>query len=75
VVSESPEALHNDDLVEPEGINAGSSAAERDRRPDADVDIDASPVQVRPERDAPPRRDLVGTPGDEPAQQLGVGEG
>jgi hypothetical protein len=64
------------DLVEPEGVNAGSAAAERDRRPDGQVGATAD--AVRPS--APPARDdpMVGAPGqrdDSPGQQMEEGEG
>ena len=62
-----------DDLVEPGGVNAGSAAAERDRRPSGDIDVGT--IDGGLERDAPPVDEAVGVPGDELSQQLDVGEG
>lgn len=61
------------DLVEPGGVNAGSVAAERDRRPSGDIDV--GEVDGDLERDAPPTDEVVGVPGDELSQQLAAGEG
>jgi|GEM_PF-4719916 len=64
------------DLVEPEGVNAGSAAAERDRRPDGDVVAgrEVAGPELRPE----PPEELVGVddqrPGT-PGQELAAGEG
>jgi hypothetical protein len=66
-----------DDLVEPEGVNAGSAAAERDRQPDGDVPASAEPVDV-PDPPAAAGDELVGGGGqrpDRPGQQLEAGEG
>jgi hypothetical protein len=65
------------DLVEPEGVNAGSAPAERDRRGDGEVAADDVPR--RPPEQGPDAGDeLVGPsaqrPG-EPGQQLAEGEG
>ena len=61
------------DLVEPEGVNAGSSAAERDRRPSSDIPVRTAAGE--PEREAPPIEEAAGLPEqrpDVPGQQLGV---
>jgi hypothetical protein len=63
------------DLVQPEGVNAGS-ASERDRRPSGDVPL--RPLHGAPIRDAPPAETLIGPPpqdGSGPGQELAEGEG
>jgi len=60
------------DLVEPEGVNAGSARAERDRRPSGDAT--PTPRRGDPQTTAPPIEEGVGLPGqraDVPGQQLG----
>ncbi len=60
------------DLVESQGVNAGSELGERDRRPSADPPVHAAEGgPVTPE----PAERLVGAPGDELAQQLEADEG
>jgi hypothetical protein len=61
-----------DDLVEQQGVNAGSSLGERDRRPSGDPPV--RPAEGGPAKPEPAER-LAGAPGDEPGQQLEVGEG
>jgi hypothetical protein len=65
------------DLVEPQGVNAGSAAGERDRRPSADIDVE--PTDGRPVREGDqPAERLVGAPGQQeglPGLQTEVGEG
>lgn len=69
------------DLVEPEGVNAGSGPAERDRRPDATDQVPASAATIhvpQPESEPAAGEELVGAAGqrdDRPGQQLEVGEG
>lgn len=64
------------DLVEPEGVNAGSALGERDRRPDGEAAASSAAATVPAPQ---PRADeLVGLPGqapNEPGQQLEAGEG
>jgi hypothetical protein len=60
------------DLTEQQGVNAGSSLGERDRRPSGDPPVHTA--EGRPAKPEPAER-LVGAPGDDPAQQLEVGEG
>jgi hypothetical protein len=60
------------DLVEQQGVNAGSPLGERDRRPSTDPPVE--PAAGEPSGPEPAER-LVGAPGDEPGQQLEVGEG
>ncbi len=65
-----------DDLVEPEGVNAGSSLGERDRRPDGGVH--ATDEAVLPPPPSAGDGQLAGAPGeadDTPGQQLEAGEG
>ena len=66
----------SEELVEPEGVNAGGALAERDRRPDGQVPATGG------ERLPPPPADgndeLAGAPGQDehtPGQQLEAGEG
>ncbi len=65
------------DLVEPEGVNAGSTPAERDRRGDGEVSADD--VVRHPPYEGPDAGDeMVGPAGqrpDTPGQQLAEGEG
>jgi hypothetical protein len=65
------------DLVEPEGVNAGSGPAERDRRGDGEVTADDRPR--RPPEHGPDAGDeLAGAAGQVPGvpgQQLEEGEG
>jgi hypothetical protein len=61
-----------DDLVEQQGVNAGSALGERDRRPSGDPPVE--PASGRPAGAEPAER-LVGAPGDEPGQHLEAGEG
>lgn len=61
-----------DDLVEQQGVNAGSALGERDRRPSTDPPV--KPAAGEPAAPEPAER-LAGAPGDGPAQQLEVGEG
>jgi hypothetical protein len=68
---------NTDDLVEPEGVNAGSSAAERDREPDGEVEATAEPLDV-PDPPAAAGDELIGAAGqraDRPGQQVEAGEG
>ena len=62
-------------LVEPEGVNAGSAAAERDRRPSGDVEVaPADPIPPSHGTDG----EMIGAPGQRdgvPGQQYEVGEG
>jgi hypothetical protein len=64
------------DLVESQGVNAGSLAAERDRRPSTQIPVE--PATGSPQTNADPADELVGAPGQEPGypgQQLEAGEG
>jgi hypothetical protein len=69
---------HARGLVEPEGVNAGSAAGERDRRASAVPPSHAEAVTGDVERDAPPPAEAVGLPSEPfgvPGQQLEAGEG
>jgi hypothetical protein len=64
------------DLVEPEGVNAGSAGGERDRLPDGEVPASAREPIIPPVR--PADGELVGVPGQvdgTPGQTLEAGEG
>ena len=72
-MSQEPE---RQDLVEPEGVNAGSTAAERDRLPSGDIDVTTAAGE--PQRDADAPEGLLGTPfrtDHTPGQEYAVGEG
>jgi len=72
----SDERTNRDDLVEPQGVNAGSTRGERDRRPDADVPATGE-ARLPPDPAGVPD-ELVGTPGQDehgPGQQMEAGEG
>ena len=63
------------DLVEDEGVNAGSRAAERDRRASGHPPVGA-PAEPPPERSPPPEQ-LIGPPEQgtrTPGQELAAGE-
>lgn len=69
--------IEGKNLVEPEGVNAGSSD-ERDRHPSTVPPSDGVGGTDRPERDAPPPTQAVGLPDQPfgtPGQQLEAGEG
>lgn len=61
------------DLVAQQGVNDGSSAAERDRRPDGDPP--ATDAHRLPPAPTAHGDEYAGAPGDEPSQQLEAGEG
>ena len=67
---------NRDDLVEPEGVNAGSAHGERDRHPDAVVPAtDEARLPPEPTGGAD---EMVGAPGQDehgPGQQMEAGEG
>jgi hypothetical protein len=63
------------DLVEAEGVNAGSAAAERDRQPSEDPPV--RPKVGAPLSQAPPAERLTGPPEQDartPGQELAAGE-
>jgi hypothetical protein len=63
------------DLVETEGVNAGSGRAERDRQPSGQPPVEARTGD--PPHEAPPAERLVGPPDQEaatPGQELAAGE-
>ena len=62
------------DLVEPEGVNAGSAPAERDRHSDGTVAADGG-VRHPPDLGPDAGDELAGAPGQTPGQQLEEGEG
>lgn len=68
-----------DDLVEPEGVNAGSGVSEDKSDTAADVTAGGSPERASEALDQPPAAtELLGAPGDQPGapgQQLAAGEG
>ena len=74
--SMSEDRSNRDDLVEPEGVNAGATLGERDRRPDGTVAAtDGAQLPPDPTEGAD---EIVGAPGQDPhgpGQQLEVGEG
>jgi len=66
-----------DDLVEPEGVNAGASLAERDRLPDGEPAATDGPA-LPPEPTPTTPDEMVGAPGQAdgtPGQQMEAGEG
>ncbi len=71
----APDESH--DLVEPEGVNAGSTLAERDRRPDGSVSA-GDTGRLPPEPTPAESGEMAGAPGEDgrtPGQQTEAGEG
>lgn len=77
-MSSHDEHENHDDLVEPQGVNAGS-ATEDQPGTGADVTAGGSPRQApSPAEEADPPDALLGVPdqaADGPGQELSVGEG
>jgi hypothetical protein len=67
-----------DDLVETQGVNAGSLAADRDRRPSSSPPVQPASGGPTIEGEEPADDELVGAPGQRPGvpgQQMESGEG
>src|SRR4051812_42252163 len=70
-----PDDESTKDLVEDEGVNAGSREAERDR--EASRDVEVHPSRGAPSASPPPPERLVGPPEQgpcAPGQELAAGE-
>jgi hypothetical protein len=70
-------APHRHDLVEPQGVNAGTAGGERDRLPDGEPPATDAAAEVPPAHDAQTdgRVGMPGEPAGTPGQQLAAGEG